>query len=126
MSRNPGPSSAAETGIVPVRCGDRLFDFARGGYFVRIGDLPRVMRPNRIAAGMQYTGNRSARRKHSDVAVTLMVRGTLDKLSTGLTYATMKGTCPTCGSRISKLKITSIGRRRLDELRRRASIRKAA
>lgn len=125
MSRSRYRSLPPGQGIEPVRSNDRLFPFARGGYFVRVGDKPRVMRPNRLAAGMLFTHQRPGRRGHSSEALTLMVRGTLDPLSTGLTYATLKGTCPTCGSRIPKLKITSLGLRRLEELRKRANTRKA-
>lgn len=125
MTRNSKHSGMPNFSIAAVRSSDRMFPYAHGGYIVSAGDAPRVVRPNKIAAGMQFTNNRPGRRGYSSEALSLMVRGTLDRLSTGLLYATSKGKCPCCGNQIPKLKINAIGLRRLDKLRDRAAMRKA-
>lgn len=81
----------------------------------------RYVRPNRLAAGMTYTGYRSRHGMGNDTALQLRVRGTTDALSRGggLTFCVERTArvCACCGQRLTGLCLNDRGRKRLSRLR---------
>ena len=121
----------------------RPCDRFAGLWIVPLRDAPAVRRPNRLAAGMSYTLNRTGTQtgemlalrsmnRSADVAprstvkpdvLQLVVRGTTDTLR-NLSAYTKRAPCPCCGSRQGGgLRLTDIGRARLASARRRAASR---
>lgn len=83
----------------------------------------RRRRPNKLAAGMNYTARRQRRSltplAEPDPVNTLCVRGTLDTLGAGIRWYTEQVACPHCGSKQN-------GPRRLnDRGRRHLAIKRA-
>lgn len=103
-----------------------------GGYQVSgVGPVP-VRRPNRGAAGMQFTTWRRKGRPlqpgdHiSRDALGLIVNGTTDALRSLRAWHTELGKCPCCGAKSRGLVLTDSGKARLRRARRRAAERKRA
>jgi hypothetical protein len=93
---------------------DRLSD-----YKIPLRGAPAVIRPNRTAAGMTATENRSGRTgsvKKLDV-LQLLVRGTTDILR-GMCFRKVPKICECCGHKTGKLTLNESGQLRLRALRR--------
>lgn len=111
-----------------------------GGYQVEARPVP-VRRPNRLAAGMQFTERRRDNIKSrtfrdlcdmepksvSNVdALALIVNGTTDKFRSLRAWHVEAGRCPCCNAKSRGLVLTDKGRLRLKAARRRAAERQAA
>lgn len=102
---------------------------ARGEYRVKMHKRPTVMRPNRVAAGLSATVDRSQRwrspllreiaRVDNKDTLKLLVYGTLDALAPGAWLWTKRVTCSCCGNKSNKLALNDIGKARLARARRR-------
>lgn len=105
----------------------RIDEKRRHGIFeVPLRGFPAAQRPNRLAAGMSYTQNRSGltgrKVKNRDVLF-LLVGGTTDSLRGGLMLSVAPKVCPCCGHKTGKLALNKSGKVRLAAARRRAASR---
>lgn len=98
----------------------RPYKQRQSDYQIPLRGAPAVIRPNRTAAGMTATENRSGRTgnvKRPEV-LQLLVRGTTDTMR-GMLFRRVPKTCECCGHKTGKLALNESGQLRLRALRRR-------
>lgn len=80
----------------------------------------RKKRPNKMAAGMNYTTRRS-RHHVSEEVNTLIVRGTLDKTGRGNWMFIRPSECKCCGAKTGPKVLSDKGRNKLSRMREQRS-----
>jgi hypothetical protein len=109
--------------------------FPGGLYAVPQANGVPVRRPNKLAAGMTYTFNRTKKIRRPDGIEPLDSMGRTDLLhlitkgwptgSPGLLFKTSRVACPCCGHKAAgKLRLNEAGKMRLKHLRRMLARRK--